>query len=458
MIGLETPPDDQRRAPRRGSASTSRRRGRRRADLARPRRHARDRRGRGGRARSARRRAVHAAARRAMFGRLTPRAAAAPRSVEDVLVGAGLAEAYTPSLRRRTTRTRTRCACPSRSRSEHAVLRTTLLPSLVDAARRNVDAGTHGIALFEIARVYLPPAEQLPDERRHVAGIVEGGFGPGRRARRDAATRRCGSSRSSSAPQNDLLHPGKAARDRRRLASASCIRRCSRGRGACSSSTSTTLFEAAPRAGALRGRDHATRRCGRISRSSSTRTCAPASSSTAAREAAGPELREARVFDVYRGEQVGAGRKSVALRRRVPVARAHALRRGRGRAPRARSSQRSPSASAPSCAALNPVRAAAAYRSGDGDASRTRRSPPLAVAVLGAAGGAGAQGQTLTGVVGPGFSIRLTDSTGAAVKHLDPGTYTIQIQDLSPDTTSTSPARASTRPPTSRRPARSPGR
>ena len=33
----------------------------------------------------------------------------------------------------------------------------------------------------------------------------------------------------------------------------------------------------------------------------------------AAREAAGPVLREARVFDVYRGEQVGRGRKSVAI-------------------------------------------------------------------------------------------------------------------------------------------------
>jgi phenylalanyl-tRNA synthetase beta chain len=32
-----------------------------------------------------------------------------------------------------------------------------------------------------------------------------------------------------------------------------------------------------------------------------------------AREAAGAELREARVFDVYRGEQVGQGKKSVAL-------------------------------------------------------------------------------------------------------------------------------------------------
>ena len=33
----------------------------------------------------------------------------------------------------------------------------------------------------------------------------------------------------------------------------------------------------------------------------------------AAREAAGPELRDLRVFDVYRGEQVGDGKKSIAL-------------------------------------------------------------------------------------------------------------------------------------------------
>ena len=51
----------------------------------------------------------------------------------------------------------------------------------------------------------------------------------------------------------------------------------------------------------------------------------------AAREAAGPELREMRPFDVYRGEQVGEGRKSIALRGQLPVARADADRRGRGR-------------------------------------------------------------------------------------------------------------------------------
>ena len=33
----------------------------------------------------------------------------------------------------------------------------------------------------------------------------------------------------------------------------------------------------------------------------------------AAQEAAGPELREMRAFDVYRGEQAGPGRKSIAF-------------------------------------------------------------------------------------------------------------------------------------------------
>jgi len=33
----------------------------------------------------------------------------------------------------------------------------------------------------------------------------------------------------------------------------------------------------------------------------------------AAREAAGEELREMRAFDVYHGEQIGSGRKSVAF-------------------------------------------------------------------------------------------------------------------------------------------------
>ena len=45
-------------------------------------------------------------------------------------------------------------------------------PSLVAPARHNADLGHENVALFEIARVYLPSGERLPDERWHVAGVV----------------------------------------------------------------------------------------------------------------------------------------------------------------------------------------------------------------------------------------------------------------------------------------------
>jgi plastocyanin len=52
-----------------------------------------------------------------------------------------------------------------------------------------------------------------------------------------------------------------------------------------------------------------------------------------------------------------------------------------------------------------------------------------AAAVLVFASGAGAQSPTLFGTVGPGFQIKLADASGNPVTHLDPGTYTIQIED-----------------------------
>ena len=74
-----------------------------------------------------------------------------------------------------------------------------------------------------------------------------------------------------------------------------------------------TLFAGVPERDRLRGRHHVSRQCFRTSRWPSTRTSRSERSSTAARETAGALLREARVFDVYRGDQVGAGRKSVAI-------------------------------------------------------------------------------------------------------------------------------------------------
>jgi hypothetical protein len=61
---------------------------------------------------------------------------------------------------------------------------------------------------------------------------------------------------------------------------------------------------------------------------------------------------------------------------------------------------------------------------------------PLAAAVfaLSLSTGAGAQGPTtLNGTVGPGFTIRLVDGSGNSVRHLDPGSYTINVVDKSPE-------------------------
>lgn len=55
----------------------------------------------------------------------------------------------------------------------------------------------------------------------------------------------------------------------------------------------------------------------------------------------------------------------------------------------------------------------------------------LVVLVLAAAGPSAADNGQLTGSVGPGFTISLKDATGAAVTHLEPGTYTLVVHDQS---------------------------
>ena len=112
--------------------------------------------------------------RSAMFGRLT-REQRLRRTVEDVLVGLGFSEAYASSLVPDDPHPGA-IRLPTPLSAEQAVLRTTLVRGLVDAARAIVDAGNDGIALFELARGYLPSGESRPDERWRVGGITEGGF------------------------------------------------------------------------------------------------------------------------------------------------------------------------------------------------------------------------------------------------------------------------------------------
>ncbi len=145
--------------------------------------------------------------RRAMFGTMT-REQQLRRRVEDALAGLGFAEIYTPSLRPDEATT---WRLPEPVSVDLAALRTSLLPSLVEVAERNVDAGVSRIALFEIARVYLPAGGDLPEERTRVAGIAEGPFAHAKGVV-EALYAALKATPTFERAQQELLHPGKAAR------------------------------------------------------------------------------------------------------------------------------------------------------------------------------------------------------------------------------------------------------
>ena len=199
---------------------------------------------------------------------------------------------------------------------EQAVLRTTLLHGLVDAARVNVDAGNDRIRVFELARVYLPTGEQLPEERWRVGGIVEGGFDAARGALETLyealhvplVVRRAAS---------DHLHPGKAAET-----DAGWFGELHptllEGSWGVFELDLEKLMEPLPER--ILYDDVITYPANRqdiaVAVSEDVEVGAMIS---VAREAAGPELREARPFDVYHGEQVGAGPQVGRAPPRLPV-------------------------------------------------------------------------------------------------------------------------------------------
>ena len=246
--------------------------------------------------------------RREVAGRLTHEQQLR-RVVEDILVGCGLDEAYTPSLVASDPNPAA-LRLPLPLTSDQSVLRTTLLPSLIAAAERNREVGNDRIALFEIARVYLPSGEELPDEHWSVAGVVEGGYADAKgvvdtllaalkiepRFRRD---------------EQPLLHPGKTA-----------------------SFDVGHVGEVHP--GVARGWAAFELDLGALATVIPHRVLyedvitfpsvlqdlafvvddevAAAELIDAMRAAAGAELREVSVFDEYRGAQVGEGKRSLAFR------------------------------------------------------------------------------------------------------------------------------------------------
>ena len=243
--------------------------------------------------------------RRAMTGTLT-REQALRRRVEDALVGLGLAEVYTPSLR---PDDETTWKLPEPISVELTALRTSLLPSLVEAAQRNVDAGAAGIAIFEIARVYLPDGE-LPRERLHVAAVGEGDFFRGKGVV-EALHAALKAEPDFVRAEHPLLHPGKTARTGAGVV-GELRPRLLEGTWYGFELDLADLFAASREPVAYR--DVSTYPAIRQDIAIVVPEEVEAGAIVAAaREAAGPELAEIRVFDVYRGEQVGPGRRSVAF-------------------------------------------------------------------------------------------------------------------------------------------------
>jgi phenylalanyl-tRNA synthetase beta chain len=246
--------------------------------------------------------------RRHMTGRLT-RAQRLRRVVEEALTGAGFSEAYTPTLVPAGSDDEA-LALPEPMTEEQVLLRRTLLPSLVDAAERNVAAGNEGIALFEIARVFLPVAK-LPEERERLAGVVHGGFARAKGAVETVYEAIRAEPRFERASE-PFLHPGKAARTNEGWLGELHPSLLEGVWGAFELDFDALVGAAAD---APQYEDVVTYPPVKQDLAFAVdETVAAGDLADAARDAAGPELREMTPFDVYRGEQLGAGRKSIAFR------------------------------------------------------------------------------------------------------------------------------------------------
>jgi phenylalanyl-tRNA synthetase beta chain len=238
-------------------------------------------------------------------------------------------------------------------------MRTTLLGSLLDVAQRNLARGADSVALFESGRVYLPPTGLKPthsDGNRPVGGL--GGAFPGEREAPDHEPHRIGclavgplvarSWRGGGEPadffalkgaleglagqlgtalefepaEEPFLHPGRAARVSAGGEAAGwlgevhpLVCRAWDVEAASGFEVDLATFVAAATAGKETFEDVTTFPAVYQDIAVVVPAELPAAELCAAVRAGGGDLlREAGVFDLYEGEQVGEGRKSIALR------------------------------------------------------------------------------------------------------------------------------------------------
>jgi phenylalanyl-tRNA synthetase beta chain len=245
--------------------------------------------------------------RRAMTGRLS-REQQLLRRVEDVLVGLGFHETYTPSLR--PVESEGALRLPEPISVELALLRTSLLPSLVETARRNREVGNERIALFEIAHVYLPRDGGLPEEPVHVAAVLEGPY-----ERAKGVVERLYAALKAERPQleraaHQLLHPNRAAHIDAGVL-GELHPQAIEGTWSGFELDLEQLFAAAGEP--VRYEDVITYPAVRQDLAFVVDEGLPAGELIEAVRSAAPEVREVRFLSEFRGEQIGAGKKSLAF-------------------------------------------------------------------------------------------------------------------------------------------------
>jgi phenylalanyl-tRNA synthetase beta chain len=251
------------------------------------------------------------------------------RLVSDVLRGAGMSEAATLTLWDTGVPdrlllppddpARTLVELENPMSAEWAAMRTLVFPGLLHSARRNLAMGVASVALFEIGHVFLPGEAALPDQPARVAGVLAG-TGAGLFEAKGvvealAAATRAGLPAFTRA-ERPYLHPGRSTA----------------AGGAVVGELHPLVAEAFGLDGPvavfeipleeLRGpppqevlyRDVTTFPPLRQDIAVVVAEDVPAGRVVdVIRTAAGEHLASAEVFDVYRGEQAGEGRKSLAV-------------------------------------------------------------------------------------------------------------------------------------------------
>ena len=251
--------------------------------------------------------------RREAVGRLTD-AQRLRRMVEDVLVGAGYTEIQTTSLVPREAAPHG-IELPVPLTADHAALRWTLLQGLVTVGERHSELGAEPVALFEIGRVYLPDGNRVADERIRVGVIDQRGFMRAKGAvERVLQTLRL--EHAFGRADDWPFVPGRGAvvaaagRDVGRVGELDPSElRGGWGYAQLDLDDLVELHPSPPQYEDVITFPPVKQDMAFVVDES----VAAADLVAAARTAAGPELREMRSFDVYRGEQVGPGKKSIAF-------------------------------------------------------------------------------------------------------------------------------------------------